>query len=307
MSDIIIIGGINIDIEGRPFRNLILQDSNPGKIKISYGGVGRNIAENAARIGVDCAMISLVGDDPLGEGALRQLKEIGVNTDMVKVVSGKTTSMYLSILDEKGDMEMAISDMKIIDELTYREVYQYRDNLKRAKVIALDGNLEEELLCNIVNLVGDIPIFYDPVSTNKAVRAKNIFGRFHSIKPNLMEAQILLGRTIGSEDELFNAGKEFIEKGVKKVFITLNKDGVFYMDDVNCGIIRPEKELLIKSATGAGDSFSAAILKGMVDQMNAREISKLGMMCSQITMESSEAVSKDLTYEEVIRRMKGYV
>lgn len=304
MSDIIVIGGINIDIEGCPFKHLLLQDSNPGKIKLSYGGVGRNIAENLARIDGNCAMISLIGDDPLGIGALNHLKEIGVNTDMVRVVEGKTTSMYLSILDEKGDMELAISDMTIIDELTYDEVYKFKDRLKSSKVIALDGNLNEELLKQVVELIRDIPIFYDPVSANKAERAKNIIGKFHSIKPNLIEAQVLLDMTIKTKEDLIEAGKRFIDLGVKNVFITLNKDGVFYMDSTECGIITPKEDILIKSATGAGDSFSAAVLKGMVENKCAREISKLGMICSQITMESSEAVNKELNFEEVKRRMK---
>ena len=46
MSDIIIVGGINIDIEGSPFAKLLDCDSNPGTVSIAYGGVGRNIAEN---------------------------------------------------------------------------------------------------------------------------------------------------------------------------------------------------------------------------------------------------------------------
>ena len=35
MADITIIGGINIDIEGRPFESLKREDSNPGKISLS--------------------------------------------------------------------------------------------------------------------------------------------------------------------------------------------------------------------------------------------------------------------------------
>ena len=35
MADIVIIGGINIDIEGYPYKDLVEQDSNPGRIKIS--------------------------------------------------------------------------------------------------------------------------------------------------------------------------------------------------------------------------------------------------------------------------------
>ena len=73
MSDIVIIGGINIDIEGYPYRQLKYQDSNPGKILIAYGGVGRNIAENAARMGADVAMVSAIGSDEIGKGAKEHL------------------------------------------------------------------------------------------------------------------------------------------------------------------------------------------------------------------------------------------
>ena len=37
-----VVGGVNIDIGGRPNRPLIERDSNPGKVSISLGGVGRN-------------------------------------------------------------------------------------------------------------------------------------------------------------------------------------------------------------------------------------------------------------------------
>ena len=77
MADITIIGGINIDIEGRPYNKLKYEDSNPGKISISYGGVGRNIAENAARMGEKVAMISFIGNDQMGIGAKNHLAQIG--------------------------------------------------------------------------------------------------------------------------------------------------------------------------------------------------------------------------------------
>ena len=59
MADITVIGGINIDIEGSPFNKLRREDSNPGRISLSYGGVGRNITENIARIGGDVAVPKL--------------------------------------------------------------------------------------------------------------------------------------------------------------------------------------------------------------------------------------------------------
>ncbi len=58
----LVIGGANIDFVGIPDNKLIWHDKNPGKIKMSLGGVGRNIAENLAKLGVHTKLLALVGD-----------------------------------------------------------------------------------------------------------------------------------------------------------------------------------------------------------------------------------------------------
>ena len=63
MREAYIIGGANIDIIGRSDHSLIPFDSNIGKVVQSYGGVGRNIAENAARLGVKVHFVSIFGND----------------------------------------------------------------------------------------------------------------------------------------------------------------------------------------------------------------------------------------------------
>lgn len=50
MSRFVVIGGANVDIMGIADQALRSQDSNPGTIRTTLGGVGRNIAENLARL-----------------------------------------------------------------------------------------------------------------------------------------------------------------------------------------------------------------------------------------------------------------
>ena len=114
MADITVIGGINIDIEGRPFETLRREDSNPGKIALSYGGVGRNITENVARMGGSVAMLSAIGDDHMGAGAKAHLEDLGVDVSMIETKRNRTSAIYLSILNDKNDMELAISDMDVV-------------------------------------------------------------------------------------------------------------------------------------------------------------------------------------------------
>ena len=50
-----VVGGMNMDIGGRPNKKLVGKDSNPGTVRMSPGGVGRNIAHNMSLMGLMCA------------------------------------------------------------------------------------------------------------------------------------------------------------------------------------------------------------------------------------------------------------
>ncbi len=297
-----IVGGINIDIEGAPFKSIKYRDSNPGKIRLSYGGVGRNIAENLARLGGNCAMISCVGDEPMSLGALNYLKDLGVDVSHVRVMPEEMPSMYLSILDENGDMELGISDMDIIRNITPGYIDEIRHFLEGMDVVALDGNLTADLLEHATFVLRGTKMFYDPVSANKGIRARDFVGRFFAIKPNRIEAEAILDMKIGNDEDIRAAGRRFMELGVSQVYITLGEEGVYYLEEGDEGFIRPAKDLLIKSATGAGDSFSACILLGVALGMSAGKIAEMGMAASRITMESSKAVNEEISME-LIRKL----
>ena len=96
--------------------------------------------------------------------------------------------------------------------------------------------------------------------------------------------------------------RRLMDMGVEKLFVTLNRDGVYYRDSAGEGFIRPKKADIV-SATGAGDSFSAAIIMGMVEGMDTKDIAAHGMAASAITMESSSAVNQNMSKDEIERRL----
>ena len=213
--------------------------------------------------------------------------------------------MYLSVLNHEHDMQLAISDMDILEELTFDMLKRHEAQLLDAKAVALDGNLEAGLLEEAAEwLAGQgKKLFFDPVSANKAGKAKNCIGRFYAVKPNRIEAEVLSGIHIETEDDLSRCAAWFLEQGVQQVFITLNKDGVYYCSREAEGIIRPGAVNLV-SATGAGDSFSSMILLGMAENIDIQTTAKMGMAASSIAMESPAAVNKDINREEILRRIK---
>ncbi|HVI41129.1 MAG TPA: carbohydrate kinase family protein [Anaerovoracaceae bacterium] len=294
MNDVSIIGGITADIEGNPYNQLIQGDSNPGKISMSYGGVGRNITENLARMGTSVSFISVAGDDFAGRGAVRELQDLGVNVENVRLLQEENTAVYMSILNLMGDMELALCNMDVLERISNDFIDAAYDNIKTSKVIGIDTNLTEETLEYTTRKLKDIPLFLDPVSVTKAERAKKMISRFHTIKPNRMEAEILSGMTIMSSEELEKAAQWFIGQGVKRVFITLGAGGVYYQDENESGLLKPNPVEII-SATGAGDAFSAAMIHSYLKDYDIKKTAEAGMAAAAIAMQSKSAVNSKMS------------
>jgi len=305
MSDITIIGGITADIEGHPYERLVYADSNPGKIAVAYGGVGRNIAENLGRLGVSVSFHSVAGDDHIGRGAVRELSDLGVDVSGVRLLPGENTAMYMSILNIVGDMELALCNMDALEKISPDMIDQAVKSANDSKIIALDTNLAEETLAYAADSFSDKPLFLDPVSSAKAERAKKIIGKFHIVKPNRAEAEILTDIEIRDPQALEDAGRCLFEAGVKQVFITLSAGGVYYKDEKISGIIKPDKGLSGDgSATGAGDAFSAAVLYSYINGYDLLKTAAYGMAASQIAMESKTAVNPMMSVTELTGRIK---
>jgi len=222
MRKINIIGGITADIEGNPYGQLIMGESNPGKISMSYGGVGRNITENLARLGAEVGFVSVAGDDFIGRGVVRELSDLGGNVEHINLLEGENTAIYLSILNIVGEMELALCNMDVLEKVSTGIIDSSLESLSTSKIIGIDTNLTEDTIVYLIEKLEGIPLFLDPVSVAKSERVKNLIGKFHTVKPNRKEAEAITGLSILNEDELMQAGKWFEEKGVKRIFITLS-------------------------------------------------------------------------------------
>ncbi len=299
MSDITVIGGVAVDVEGHPYDVLRKGESNPGEISISYGGVGRNITENLARMGANVSFISAVGHDFVGKVAVQELSALGVGVEHIHMLEDESTAMYLSILNSIGDMEMALCNMDVLERISIDIIDQAMPILKTSKIVGIDANLTDDVQKYIMDKLPGVPLFLDPVSAPKAQRSQKYIGRFHTIKPNIGEAEVLSGMKITDEKDLLEAGKYFIAQGVKQVFITLNARGVYYKDTIEEGVIRPGKVDIV-SATGAGDAFSAAIMDSFVRGKNIVETSFYGMAASRVAMGARTAVNSKMTPETLV-------
>ena len=293
-----VIGGLNIDLQGSSVNPLVFNDSNPGEIVMSAGGVGRNIAENISKLNIHSKILSYVGNDALGDFVVNKSSLSGVDTSFIKKHSHLPTSQYLSVLDDNNDMLVSISDMRIIEEMTIQDIDKWNLTIEQSSAIVVDTNIPIPVIEYLTDKYSNIPLFLDPVSFAKTSKILKLIGRFHTVKPNRLETELISGVKITDNESMLKAAKIIFDMGCKQIFITLGEDGVFYYDGENFGQYL-HKGVNMISANGAGDAFTAGVVYGFLKLSGIKETAEFASAAAVIALRSANTISDDLSEERV--------
>jgi pseudouridine kinase len=322
---VVVIGGANIDLRGRTTGEVLERHtSNPGKINVGSGGVGRNIAHNLALLSVPVTLLSAVGDDGEGIRILEETGKAGVKTDQMIISGEHPTGIYLAILDEKGEMEVAVSDMRILEEVTVEYLRSKAYLIKESKIVVMDTNIPEQSIEYVVDLCNKlkVPLLIEPVSVEKAKKLRKILdgsgegkgsgsGKWtiDYITPSENELESILGTETerdSDEDEgidvdVVKAAEELRRKGAKNVIITLGKRGIYVSysgvdegrkEDWNKFMVPYRGEVV--DVTGAGDALVAGLVYGIYKGYSMEVAARFGLGAAALTISTKEAVRRDL-------------
>ena len=297
----VVVGGVNVDIGGRSHAKLVAADSNPGKVSISLGGVGRNIAHNMTLLGLDVKMLTAMGEDVYGNRIAESCKALGIDASHALRVADCATSTYLYIADEAGEMAMALSDMEVCDRITPSYLSANQQVLQNAQVIVADTNIPVETLVYLAENC-TVPIFCDPVSTIKAEKLHPILNKIHTLKPNRLEAELLSGVAIRNKADAEAAAKALLQKGVQRVFLSMGADGMYaataeeqlWMENIPGDMV---------NTTGCGDSVMAALVWAWINDLDLKETLKAGLAAGSITMQSTETINPAMSATALKLRM----
>ena len=297
---VVVVGGVNMDIGGRSHAPLVARDSNPGRARMSLGGVGRNIAHNMALLGVDVRFLTAFGDDLYARQIEASCGELGIDISQALRVPEGQTSVYLFIGGPDGDMALGLSDMDIYAHITPAFLHSRLSLLQNAQIIVADTNIPAESLTWLARNV-DVPIFVDPVSTAKAVKLKPILGRLHTLKPNRIEAELLSEVPITDEASLARAAGKLLDTGLRRVFISLGSEGV-YAAGHDRAVRQPCFPSQMRNATGAGDAFMAALAWAYLEGTDLEHTARYAQAAAAIAVEGEGTINPELSAEAVKAR-----
>jgi pseudouridine kinase len=281
----VVVGGANMDFKARSDAPIVRVTSNPGHVVRSPGGVGRNVAENLARLGTATTLVAAVGSDVLGDELVAASSSAGVDVTHVCRVPG-ITGTYVAVLEATGELSVAVSDMAATESLTADDVRAAGRAIATAGMVVLDGNLTRATLTTAWDLAvgAGVPVVLDPVSVPKAAALVPLLDGtrpLFAISPNLDELAVL-----GDPVDL-------VERGVELVWVRCGAEGSRLYSTAGCTRL-PSPPAEVVDVTGAGDAMLAAFCHSVLAGADPVDAARRGHAAAALTVASPATVRPDL-------------
>ena len=276
---ICIIGGANVDITATSAQAFRVGDSNPGRVHVSWGGVGRNIAHNLVLLGDEVELLTIFGGGVFGPVIEKACREIGIGTTHCEIAGEGTNSFFVSVNNADGELVGGIADMDAVEGMDTAWIAARMDVINAADAVVADSNLLPETLAFLIDHC-EKPLYLDAVSVAKAVRIKEAMEiskrkKVFALKCNALEKEALTG----------------IE-GVKRWYESAGAEGLRVHAD---GKLYEYAALpcIVRSVTGGGDALLAGIVHAG-PQASVAECARVGLLCARCAVESPAAVNPEM-------------
>ncbi len=259
--------------------------SNPAKSSQVMGGVGYNMASYFRHQQFPTGLISSWGADFEGRNIVSELEAIDIEHGASKVLSDISSSSYTAVHNPDGDLIMGIADIESYEHVYPEDVAALKDYFAMWDAIVVDSNLPTETYEAIGKLIQSHQHFCGiTVSPAKAHRFDLALPYFTSLFLNQQEAESLLRKKADVKDLAI----ELVNKGIKDVFITMGKDGVVHASSAGISLF-DAPDANVKNVTGAGDTFSAAVIAAMVSGKEMIEAVHQGLDAAKMILEDEIA------------------
>ncbi|HET7011021.1 MAG TPA: carbohydrate kinase family protein [Anaerolineales bacterium] len=304
---VLVIGASGLDLVGRAEEPLRLGTSNPARVRLSFGGVGRNVAANLASLGTEVTLLTAVGDDDRGRQLLDETARAGVDVAHTLVVEGARTGAYLALLNDQGNLHLAFDDMRVVQSITPEFLLDRKSLFLDAQAVFVDANLSPATLAAAVGMAkqAGAPVAADPTSVGLATRLLPLLADLWLITPNEAEAQALAPQPIPHPDR--NPGRDvarhLVAKGVRIAVVTMAEFGVAYATAEVSGHV-PAHQTEIVDPTGAGDALTAAVIFALLNDIPVDEAVKLGAVAGALTLRTKGTVVPNLSVEMLYDQLR---
>ena len=302
------IGASNVDVYGTSKIKIRTHYDHPAAISSSVGGVMHNIITNFTKLGGNGKLITAYSDDTYGKTIVEDCRNNNIDISHSLLVKDKTSGIFMQIQDENNDMYLAICDMSILESITPEYLRSKENIITNAKLVVIDPSLDNKAIEELIEMCKDkVPIYIDPISDNFALKMKPYIPYFELIKPNRSELENLADMKIKNDEDLYKACQSLLDKGLKKIIVSLSQDGILYMDKGQKIRRKFKEEKKMVNASGAGDALMGALVYCEVNGYEIDETIDYMLAGGIAAIRSAGTINKDMSIDllkEIIKEKK---
>jgi D-beta-D-heptose 7-phosphate kinase/D-beta-D-heptose 1-phosphate adenosyltransferase len=266
------------------------------------GGAG-NVALNIARLGAQCTVLGLTGDDDAADALEKKLQAAGVMTHFVRLQANATVTKLRVISRHQQLIRLDFEDGFIGQDVAAEEV-EFAQLLQQHDVVVC-SDYGKGSLRSVQSLIAlcheqKIPVLVDPKGAD--------FDKYAGaslITPNLTEFEAVVGRC-ANEEELVEKAQQLCDQcSFDAVLITRSEHGMTLIPSDGDVFHLPTRAREVYDVTGAGDtviSTLAAALAAGDDEHNAIALANLaaGIVVGKL---GTASVSTEELYQEIHRHI----
>ncbi|WP_069387107.1 PfkB family carbohydrate kinase [Cellulosimicrobium cellulans] len=227
------------------------------------GGKGANQALACLRLGLDAAVIGVVGDDDAGRDVLARARADGLDVDDVVRRDGSPTALLTDVVEADGTRRL-LEDVPPGTLLTAADVRASSARLATADAVLLQLQQPRTAVLEALRTAvgAGALVVADGAPPDDDVRDE-LAAHAHVLRADAAETAALVGHEPAGVEETVEAAHALRSRGPVLVALAAGQEeNVVVWDGGH--VVMPLLEGPVTDPTGAGDAFTAALAAGLL-------------------------------------------
>ena len=214
-------------------------------------------------------MVGRVGEDLFGAATIENFKSQGIGTEHMRIVAGAASGVAPIFVEPNGQNRIIVVK-GANDRLSPADVDEALPLLRGASCIVMQLEVPLETVYHTLRIANRLgircllnPAPAQPLDINVVALADYFI-------PNEPEAETISGMKVRSVDEAKACATALIDKGLKRVIITLGAKGALLATKNGAELV-PGFRVATKDTTGAGDAFIGSFAVFLAEGLPERD------------------------------------
>ncbi|WP_300061557.1 ribokinase [uncultured Roseobacter sp.] len=259
MSDVVVVGSVNIDLTSHlPRWPEVGETVTALRTDVGLGGKGANQAVAAARLGAGVSLIGAVGADAFGQQAVRMLGEDNLQLAIETQAQAATGMAFIDVGPEGDNMIRLAPGANAT--LTPEIILRHAPLIAKAKVLLLQNEipLAASLRAARIARQHGATVVMDPAPAPQPIWDAETLAAFDILTPNAHEAALIAGSAPSGLQAAEMTATALTTLGPRGAIVTMGAAGVAWQIGEAVGH-RPARKVATVDTVSAGDCFNGAL------------------------------------------------